>query len=309
MPPIIEARGLRKRYGSFEAVAGIDFEVEEGEAVGMLGPNGAGKTSTIGMITCVLPVTEGTLTVGGLDVRRDDRAIKARLGIVPQANNLDPDLSVGRNLESYGRFFGINREELRRRTRTALELMQLGDRADARIDELSGGMARRLVLARALINEPEILILDEPTTGLDPQARHLVWTKLRALRQQGITVLLTTHYMEEAERLCDRIMIMDHGAIVATGRPRDLIEEHIGGSVLQLQALDGEADRLRDDLAGPLANGAWFEQVGDLLYGYGLEQADADRAIELIGDPYRVSRRHANLEDVFLRLTGHGLED
>ena len=307
--PIIEARGLSKRYGDFQAVAGIDFCVHEGDVFGVLGPNGAGKTSTIGMITCVLPVSGGELTVTGLDVRRHDRQIKARLGVVPQSNNLDPDLNVRRNLETYARFFGIPAAEARRRTNEVLTLVQLDDRATARIDELSGGMARRLVLARALLNDPTMLVLDEPTTGLDPQARHLVWNKLGELRERGVTVVLTTHYMEEAERLCDRIVIMDRGAIIAEGRPRDLVEEHIGGFVLELRTLNDEAERLRDTLTGALASGARLEQAGDLLYVYGLDDAGATRVTALIDDPYRVSRRHANLEDVFLQLTGHGLQE
>ncbi len=308
-PPMIAARGLRKRYGDFEAVAGIDLHVARGEFFGMLGPNGAGKTSTIAMITCVLPVSGGDLHVAGLDVQRDDRAIKALLGVVPQNNNLDPDLGVLANLIAYARFYGIPGREARRRAGELLELVQMSDRADAAIDELSGGMTRRLVLARALMNEPRILILDEPTTGLDPQARHLVWTKLQQLRERGVTMLLTTHYMEEAERLCDRIVIMDHGAIIAEGRPRDLIERHAGGPVLQVRTLDSEAGRLREALAGPLAGEARIETVGDLLYIYGLDEAAGRRAADVIGDPYRTSTRHANLEDVFLRLTGRGLQE
>ena len=307
VPFIIEATNLRKRYGDFEAVRGIDFCVAEGEFFGMLGPNGAGKTSTIGMISCVLPVSEGALSVIGMDVLRQDREIKARLGVVPQDNNLDPDLTVLRNLESYARFFGIPSAEATQRAREVLELVQLEDRSGARVDELSGGMARRLVLARGLMNNPTLLVLDEPTTGLDPQARRLVWQKLQELRERGVTMLLTTHYMEEAEQLCDRIVIMDQGSIIVEGRPRDLTEQHVGGSVLQLRTLNNEVAQLRDLLAGPLANGARLEQVGDLVYLYGLDAAAIDRATELVSDPYRVSTRHANLEDVFLRLTGHAL--
>jgi lipooligosaccharide transport system ATP-binding protein len=308
-PPMIEASGLRKRYGDFEAVAGIDLRVAPGEFFGLLGPNGAGKTSTIGMISCVLPVSAGTLHVAGLDVQRNDREIKSLLGVVPQNNNLDPDLSAHGNLISYARFFDIPRREAERRASEVLELVQLEERATARIDELSGGMARRLVLARALMSDPRLLVLDEPTTGLDPQARHLVWRKLQQLRERGVTMLLTTHYMEEAERLCDRIAVMDNGVIIDHGRPRDLIEQHAGGPVLQVRSLDGDTARLRDTLAAPLANGARLEEVGDLLYIYGLNDADSGRAEALIDDPYRISRRHANLEDVFLRLTGHGLQE
>ena len=309
MAPIIEARALRKRYGDCEAVASIDFTVAEGEFFGLLGPNGAGKTSTIGMISCVLPLSEGQLTVAGLDVRRHDRAIKAQLGVVPQANNLDPDLSVRRNLEAYARFFRLPAGEARARADSALALMQLSDRAQDPVGALSGGLARRLVLARAMINNPRILVLDEPTTGLDPQARRLVWRKLRQLRERGITVLLSTHYMDEAEQLCDRIVIMDRGVILESGRPRDLIERHIGAAVLQLRLLDGEAARLREALAPQLANGARLEEAGDLIYAYGLDAAATDRATAILGDPYRVTSRHANLEDVFLRLTGHGLQE
>ena len=309
MQPIIEAQGLRKRYGDVEAVAGIDFSVAEGEFFGLLGPNGAGKTSTIGMIACVLPVSGGRLTVAGLDVRRHDRAIKARLGVVPQANNLDPDLTVRGNLEAYARFFRMSPREARHHTDEVLALMGLDGRAQDPVGALSGGMARRLVLARAMINEPRILILDEPTTGLDPQARRLVWSKLRQMRDRRITVILSTHYMDEAEQLCDRLVIMDHGDILESGSPKDLIHRHIGASVLELRLVAGEAVSLRHSLDIELPAGAHLEEAGDLMYVYGLDPPMADRVTTLLGDPERVTLRSANLEDVFLRLTGHGLQE
>ncbi len=220
---LIEARALTKRFGGFVAVDGIDFRIEAGEAFGFLGPNGAGKSSTMRMIGCVSPVTGGTLRVLGLDPAVDGPRIRARLGVVPQEDNLDTELTVWDNLMIYGRYFDLARPEIRRRAEELLEFVQLSDRRDSRVDPLSGGMKRRLTIARALINQPEVLLLDEPTTGLDPQARHMLWERLYRLKQTGVTLVLTTHYMDEAEQLCDRLVIMDRGQIVAEGSPAALV--------------------------------------------------------------------------------------
>src|SRR5882757_10820682 len=221
--PMVEARALTKRFGAFVAVDGIDFTIEPGEAFGFLGPNGAGKTSTMRMIGCVSPRSGGRLTVLGLDPEHDGAQIRARLGVVPQEDNLDTELSVWDNLMIYGRYFDLPRPEIRRRAEELLDFVQLSDRRDSRVEPLSGGMKRRLTIARALINQPEVLLLDEPTTGLDPQARHMLWERLYRLKQQGTTLVLTTHYMDEAEQLCDRLVIMDGGQIVAEGSPRELV--------------------------------------------------------------------------------------
>ncbi|MEE9277590.1 MAG: ABC transporter ATP-binding protein [Dehalococcoidia bacterium] len=309
MPTIIEARGLVKMYGDFQAVAGIDLTVQEGEVFGILGPNGAGKTSVVRMISCVLPISGGELSVDGLDARYDDRKIKARLGVVPQDDNLDQDLSVRQNLEVYARFFDIPKAVAAERIVDGLRLMQLGDRADGPIQALSGGMKRRLVIARALVSQPRLLVLDEPTTGLDPQARHLVWRKLRLLREQGVSILLTTHYMDEAEQLCDRLVIMDEGKILEIGRPRDLVAQHVGSTVLEMRLLPEEEARVRSYLQPATLNGSRVEQIEDILYAYGLTEEQTRGVTSLIGDPLRVLDRRANLEDVFLSLTGRILEE
>ncbi|MCZ6544174.1 MAG: ABC transporter ATP-binding protein [Chloroflexi bacterium] len=304
MPPIIEAHQLRKTYGDLHAVKDIDFHVDPGEFFGMLGPNGAGKTTAIRMISCVTPPTAGKLHVDGLDVEHDDRQIKARLGVVPQDDNLDEDLTVRRNLEVYARYYDIPRAIARTRIDEGLELMQLSEKSNERIHALSGGMKRRLIVARALVNEPRILVLDEPTTGLDPQARHLVWRKLRLLRERGVTILLTTHYMDEAQQLCDRLVIMDHGIILDQGRPRDLIAKHVGSDVLELHLNTEEQRAVAADLELALAAGARLEQIEDVTYVYDLPADQAQAVESRIGDPYRVQYRRANLEDVFLTLTG-----
>ncbi|MDP6528643.1 MAG: ATP-binding cassette domain-containing protein [Gemmatimonadota bacterium] len=239
----VEARGLTKRYGSFTAVDSVDFSVEPGECVGFLGPNGAGKTTTVRMISCFLPVTAGSARVFGMDVTADPRRIKARLGICPQEDNLDPDFNVLRNLLVYGRYFGLSTEETRTRGLELLAMVGLEDRADARIDELSGGMKRRLILARSLLNRPDLLLLDEPTTGLDPDARLLIWRRVESLKAEGVTVLLTTHYMEEAARLCDRVILMDGGRILLDGPPGELVEQEIGGEVVETAGGD-DANRI-----------------------------------------------------------------
>ena len=304
---LIEARALSKRFGSLVAVDGIDFEVVRGECFGFLGPNGAGKTSTIRMIGCVSPVGGGSLRVLGMDPGRQARKIKARLGVVPQEDNLDPDLTVIENLLAYARYFDVPKAEARERALDVLDLMQLREKAPEPIDNLSGGMKRRLTVARALMSKPELLILDEPTTGLDPQARHLFWQKLRQLKREGLTMLLTTHYMEEAAQLCDRVLIMDQSRIIARGTPLQLIEEVIGEQVLELR-LDGS--RVEALVAvRELAIGFEIEETEDVVFVYEragrrLSELDIDEAEKLPGD---VLVRRATLEDVFLRLTGRGL--
>src|SRR5579871_737378 len=232
---LVRARGLTKRFGSFTAVDGIDFDLYRGEAFGFLGPNGAGKSSTMRMIGCVSPPTQGELTIFGADPVRDGAAIRARLGVVPQDDTLDVELTVRENLLVYGRYFGLPRAVIRERTAQLLDFVQLTERASDMVDPLSGGMKRRLTIARSLINEPDILILDEPTTGLDPQARHVVWDRLFRLKQRGFTLILTTHYMDEAEQLCDRLVVMDHGRFAAAGSPRDLIARYCSPEVLELR--------------------------------------------------------------------------
>ena len=307
MSDIIYARGLLKRFGELVAVDGIDFSVAKGECFGMLGPNGAGKTSTIRMITCVSPLTAGELFVDGMDVRTEGRRIKANLGVVAQEENLDPDLTVLQNLAVYARYYNIPIPEARRRADELLELFQLRDRRGEIVDNLSGGMKRRLIVARALINQPRILVLDEPTTGLDPQARHMVWQKLRYLQSQGITMLLTTHYMEEAAHICDRLMVMHRGRILAEGPPKELIQRHVGRQVLELSLDDGRRQAAldvlhrRDDLR--------LEDVESVLYVYGQAQEWEPllEELALVGEGVRL--REATLEDVFLQLTGRGLEE
>ena len=307
MPDIIYARGLLKRFGDLVAVDGIDFSVAEGECYGMLGPNGAGKTSTIRMITCVSPLTGGELFVDGMDVRTEGRRIKAKLGVVSQEENLDPDLTVQQNLTVYARYYDIPAAEARRRADELLELFQLQDRRGEIVENLSGGMKRRLIVARALINQPRILVLDEPTTGLDPQARHLVWQKLRYLQSQGITMLVTTHYMEEAAHICNRLMVMHRGRILAEGPPKELIQRHVGRQVLELSLNDGRRQaaldvlRRREDLR--------LEDVENVLYVYGQAQEWEPLLEELALADEEVRLREATLEDVFLQLTGRGLEE
>jgi lipooligosaccharide transport system ATP-binding protein len=232
---MIYANGLVKRFGDFTAVAGIDVSVPRGEAFGFLGPNGAGKSSTMRMIGCVSQPTDGTLRILGMDPRRDGVAIRSRLGVCPQQDSLDPELTVKENLVTYARYFGIPRRVAKARADELLEFVQLADRAGSKVEPLSGGMKRRLTIARALVNEPDIVLLDEPTTGLDPQARHLVWERLFRLKQQGVTLVLTTHYMDEAEQLCDRLVVMDGGKIVAEGSPRELIERYSTREVVELR--------------------------------------------------------------------------
>jgi lipooligosaccharide transport system ATP-binding protein len=302
---LIRARSLTKRFGSFVAVDSIDFEVATGEAFGFLGPNGAGKTSTMRMIGGVSPVSDGTLTVLGMDPATQGPAIRARLGVVPQQDTLDTELTVRENLVLYGRYFGMSREECNRRADELLEFAQLTERQNDEVEPLSGGMKRRLTIARALINEPDLLLLDEPTTGLDPQARHLLWDRLYRLKQRGVTLVLTTHYMDEAEQLCDRLVVMDKAKIVAEGSPRELIERYSTKEVTELRFPPDVQDRLDGKLDG-LADR--IEKLADrvLLYaddGEAVAVAAHERGLR----PDTVLVRRSTLEDVFLRLTGRSL--
>jgi len=301
---IIVARNLVKRYGELTAVNGISFEVRRGECFGLLGPNGAGKTTTIRMINCVSPVTSGELLVDWMPVQTRQRRIKATLGVVPQDDNLDPDLTVYQNLRAYARYFDIPRDVAEERITEALTLFQLNDRRKDKIDQLSGGLKRRLTIARGLLNSPKILVLDEPTTGLDPQARHLVWQKLRYLRSQGVTMLLTTHYMDEAAHLCDRILIIDEGRIIAAGTPDELVREQAGTDVVEVHLGDSDpAPVMRELLKHDELN---VERYADILYVFSRGENGFDaRSIE--DDAERIVYRRANLEDVFLKLTGRGL--
>jgi lipooligosaccharide transport system ATP-binding protein len=303
--PLVAARDLTKRFGEFTAVNSIGFDVQPGETFGFLGPNGAGKTSTMRMIACASPVTEGELRVIGMSPQTQAREIKARLGVVPQIDNLDTELTVRENLEMYARYFDIPNEVARRRADELLEFVQLAERAKDQVEPLSGGMKRRLTIARALINEPDLIILDEPTTGLDPQARHLLWERLYQLKRRGATQIITTHYMDEAEQLCDRLVVMDKARIVAEGSPRQLIEQHSSREVLELRL----ADAVRASLDGRLDGvGDRLEELPDRLLVY---TEDAEHALEEINRrqvPVEGTLvRRSSLEDVFLRLTGRAL--
>jgi len=305
--PLVLARALRKTFGSFTAVDGIDFEVRPGEAFGFLGPNGAGKTSTMRMIACASPVTSGELRVFDRDPRTDASAIKARLGVVPQADNLDAELTVRENLLMYARYFDIPQQVARDRAEELLAFVQLAERRDSQVETLSGGMKRRLTIARALVNEPELILLDEPTTGLDPQARHLIWERLYRLKRQGTTLLLTTHYMDEAEQLCDRLLVMDKGRIVAAGSPRELIARYVTREVLEVRM----SDEVRAANAGRLATlGTHLEHLPERLQFYADDGEQVLAQIHQMGLPVeRALVRRATLEDVFLRLTGRTLID
>jgi lipooligosaccharide transport system ATP-binding protein len=305
---VVEAHGLCKSYGARPVVRDVSFAVVPGECLGLLGPNGAGKTTTIKMVTCFAPPSGGTLRVFGLPMTTANHcAIKSRLGIVQQEESLDPDLSVEKNLTVYASYFGIPRREAARRAEELIRFAELMDHRANRIVTLSGGMKRRLMLARALLHEPTLLVLDEPTTGLDPQARRLVWERIRTLKRQGTTILLTTHYMEEAAQLCDRLIIMDAGQIVAEGGPADLIATHVGAEVVEVYLDDAEDDAAA--LGARLAEGPWrTERVGHVLYLYLRDgQADTRTFAALAGLDF--THRHATLEDVFLTLTGHALRD
>jgi lipooligosaccharide transport system ATP-binding protein len=305
--PLVQARGLTKRFDEFVAVDAIDFDIAKGEAFGFLGPNGAGKTSTMKMVTTVSPITEGKLTVFGLDPSTEGRQIRQRLGVVPQEDNLDVELTVAENLYVYGRYHDMPRADIKARIVDLLEFAQLSDRADSPVEPLSGGMKRRLTIARALINDPDLVILDEPTTGLDPQARHLLWDRLYRLKREGATLIITTHYMDEAEQLCDRLVVMDKGKIVAEGSPRQLIAQYAPREVVELRF----PEELMDAMTARLD---WLEGSSEFL---------ADRVIVYTDDaeatqhqltqrdihPEQVLVRRSSLEDVFLKLTGRRLID
>jgi len=300
---VIEARALTKRYGSFTAVDEIDFVVRAGECVGFLGPNGAGKTTTVRMLSCVTPITSGMATVFDLDVSRYPRQVKARLGICPQEDNLDPDFTVQKNLMVYGRYFDIPNVEKRQRVRDLLRMMQLEDKARAKIEELSGGMKRRLILARALLNQPDLLLLDEPTTGLDPQARHMIWQRVRGLKAEGTTILLTTHYMEEASQLCDRVILMDVGKVLLAGKPAALIEEEIGREVMEIWNYGA-------DVMAFIAERDWkHEIVADRIHVFLPPGHEAGRRLGEHFPHQEHLLRQASLEDVFLRKAGRALRD
>ncbi len=304
---LLRARGLTKSFGDFTAVDGIDVEVQRGEAFGFLGPNGAGKSSTMKMVGCVSPVSGGELRILGMDPAADGAAIRARLGVCPQQDMLDEDLSVEENLWVYGRFFGLSRKEVRARTDELLDFAQLTERRHDRVEPLSGGMKRRLTIARALVNDPEVLLLDEPTTGLDPQARHVLWDRLYRLKREGVTLIITTHYMDEAEQLCDRLVVMDHGRIVAEGSPRELIEAYSTREVVELRfPVDEQARHV--DAARAVAERV--EELPDRLLAY---TADGDETLARLHErgvrPLSSLVRRSTLEDVFLHLTGRSLVD
>jgi lipooligosaccharide transport system ATP-binding protein len=306
--PVVEAVNLAKRFDELDAVRGVSFRIERGRCFGFLGPNGAGKTSTMRMVQAVSMPTGGKLSVLGMDPAVDGPRIRARLGVVPQEDNLDPDLNVEQNLAVYARYFHLPQDVARRRVSELIDFVALNDKAGKSPRELSGGMKRRLVIARALMNDPELVILDEPTTGLDPQARHLVWQRLRTLKERGVTMALTTHYMDEAERLCDELVIMDGGRIIAEGAPADLVQKHVGEEVVELRVPeDREAEVLSFlDLAG-----VETERAGDVrLFFVGRKSAAGD-AIVRRAQERRIPSflRRATLEDVFLRLTGRELSE
>ncbi|MFL5673535.1 MAG: ABC transporter ATP-binding protein [Chloroflexota bacterium] len=302
---LIHARGLTKRFGEFVAVDAVDFDVAPGESFGFLGPNGAGKTSTMRMIGCVSPISGGTLRVMDMDPDRDGPRIRSRLGVVPQQDALDTELTVRENLVIYGRYFGLDRIEVNRRADELLEFAQLTERANDQVEPLSGGMKRRLTIARSLINEPKMLLLDEPTTGLDPQARHLLWDRLYRLKQQGVTLVLTTHYMDEAEQLCDRLVVMDKARIVAEGSPRELIARYSTREVTELRFAPGAAESLDGQLDGIAER---VETLPDRVLLYADDGEAAAAAVHERGlRPESVLVRRSSLEDVFLRLTGRSL--
>jgi lipooligosaccharide transport system ATP-binding protein len=302
MPGIIEAQDLSKKFGDINAVDGITFAVTKGEVFGFLGPNGAGKTSTMKIIACVSPRTSGAITVFGLDPDTSPAEIKQRLGVVPQETNLDPDFSCYGNLFTYARYFDIPPDVARKKAEELLEFVQLQEKRDVTVEKLSGGMKRRLILARALVNNPDLLILDEPTIGLDPQARHLIWERLKLLQAQGNTIILTTHYLDEAARLCDRLVIMDNGKILVEGTPVDLVKKYVGNEVVEIEKTD-------EVLSCLSKNNIPFEAIGDSVQ----VATDSSREIAKIlfdqCSPHKVLTRPATLEDVFLKLTGRKLKE
>ena len=305
--PLIHARGLVKTFGDFTAVDGIDVEVRAGESFGFLGPNGAGKSSTMKMIGCVSPPTAGSLSILGMEPSSDGPAIRARLGVVPQRDTLDEELTVEENVWVYGRYFGLSKATVRERATELLEFAQLSERSGSLVEPLSGGMKRRLTIARALVNNPQILLLDEPTTGLDPQARHVLWDRLFRLKREGVTLVLTTHYMDEAEQLCDRLVVMDHGRIVAEGSPRSLIQQHSTREVLELRF---DADDHAAHLADVHGLAERIEVLPDRLLLYTDDGEAAQSEVVRRGlQPMSALVRRSTLEDVFLHLTGRTLVD
>lgn len=300
---LIRAHGLTKRFDGFTAVDHIDFEVYRGECVGFLGPNGAGKTTTVRMIYCFLPLTEGTLTVDSLDTTTQARQIKATIGVSPQEDNLDPDFSVIKNLLVYARYFDVPKEAARKRATELLKFFALEDKTDSAVSELSGGMKRRLIMARALINQPKILLLDEPTTGLDPQGRLTVWEKIRSLQKQGVTIILTTHYMDEAAALCNRILIIDNGKIIQTGAPQELIRKFAGEDVLEMEYEEAMDKALREKLPE-----AEVEVFGDQIRVFAKKRGMFENILKEFPDK-TITIRNADLEDVFLKLTGRKLRE
>jgi len=304
MKTMIEVKDLVKKFDGLTAVAGISFTVERGECLGILGPNGAGKTTTVRVIQCISPATSGTVSVLGMSASLDERRIRALLGVVPQENDIDPDLTVNENLELFAALFDIPKKVAKARIIEHLEFVELRERADSKISSLSGGMKRRLLVARALLNEPSIMILDEPTTGLDPQARHLIWQRLRTLKNNGVTMILNTHYMEEAEQICDRLLILDKGTILKEGIPKELVKSEVGEEVVEVRNHKGVKDVLRK-LQGLEFNS---EVVGDTLYLYCHESKEILTRLAT-AETFSVLRRLATLEDVFLKLTGRGLNE
>lgn len=294
---VIEAQNIQKSFGEFQAVKGVDFQVPEGTCVGLLGPNGAGKTTTMRMIMGLSALTAGSLKVFGVPVDKVGRSEKMRIGLVPQEDNLDPDLSVRQNLEIYGSYFGLEKSYIKERADSLLDFMQLSEKEDNRVNHLSGGMKRRLIIARALIADPEFVILDEPTTGLDPQARVLIWKSLLKLKEQGKTLLLTTHYMDEAQRLCDNIVIVDGGKVLDEGSPKELISKHVKNNVFEVQK-PIPSDLQKSDID--------HEDIGDSVLYY---VNDPEKVQGLLGKNATYMQRVSNLEDVFLRLTGHKLRE
>jgi lipooligosaccharide transport system ATP-binding protein len=301
---LVRAEKLTKRFDDFVAVDNIDFEVMKGECFGFLGPNGAGKTTTMSIIHCILPLTEGRVTVAGMDVTKNARNIKKIIGVAPQDDNLDPDFTVLYNLIVYARYFDIPKNEALERAQQLLKFMQLEEKTNVIIDHLSSGMKRRLILARALINAPEIIIFDEPTTGLDPQARHLIWDKIRSLKKQGVTIILTTHYMEEAAQLCDRILLMDYGRIIDEGEPQALVKKHVGEEVLEVVHDEEIVAYLKNNFPD-----AKLEVVGDRLQVFSSQPRGVFN--EILGKFHYKGAilRDANLEDLFLKLTGRRLRE
>ena len=301
---LIEAHNLTKKFNDFVAVDHIDFEVYRGECVGFLGPNGAGKTTTVRMIYCFLPLTEGLLYVAGMDAPTKSRDIKKIVGVAPQEDNLDPDFTVIKNLEVYARYFDIPKTEAARRAMDLLKFFQLEEKQTKSIQELSTGMKRRLIIARALINEPQILLLDEPTTGLDPQGRHIVWDEIRFLMKRGVTIILTTHYMEEAAALCDRVLVMDNGKIIEKGPPKKLVKKHVGEEVLEMAFDETTLNTLKDELPD-----ARIEIYGDQIRVFTNQPHGSFERLANKFPGLPISIRNANLEDVFLKLTGRKLRE